>query len=118
VQLRFPTAGGANLPLIIAQPNFQRFGAIEERYKEFVRPPATEQRDEGWRLLDTARDDFEVPEGARYFDLVQGLPLKDHNGLLVVDTSQQAGPYATTYPDDLTTLYYWRPTFWRRQDPK
>ena len=44
-------------------------------------------RDKGWRLIDPAKDDFE--------------PMWVQEAAL---------------PDDPMALYYWRPTFWRRQD--
>lgn len=88
VQLRWPTwAGGANRPhLIDAQQTFLRVGAIEERFLRHVRPPAhDEPRDGGWRVIDPSVDTFESP-----------------------------GEKDAAWPDDLTALYWWRPTFWRR----
>ena len=51
-------------------------------------PNADEPVDEGWRPLDRNADNLEVPT-----------PSVDYGG---------------TYPSDSTTLYYWRPTYWRR----
>ncbi|PZO34365.1 MAG: hydrolase [Flavobacteriaceae bacterium] len=46
IQFRDPTyEGGANrVSLIQAKENFKSFGAIEERYKEYVRPPLEEEK--------------------------------------------------------------------------
>ncbi len=90
-QLRFPLmGGGANRPsLEEAQRNYQTLGAMEERFLPHVRPPDPgEPRDPGWRPIDPDADDAERP--------VRGVK------------------YGRTYPDDLTRLYYWRPTYWRR----
>jgi hypothetical protein len=84
-QLRFPTmGGGANRPsLQKAQMSYQKCGACEERLVEHVRPTRPEDtRDPLWRPLDPARDSIEVPQPG-------------------VDCG-------TTYPCDLTALYYWR----------
>lgn len=90
-QLRYPWAGiGANgsVGLLEAQANYQRFGAVREDLKRFVRPPrADEPLDPGWRPLDPERDPYEREPGRG-----------------------DAAPH----PDDLTTLYYWRPAYWRR----
>lgn len=88
-QLRHPWTGmGPNggLSLMEAQANYRRFGAVEEEHVRRVRPPrADEPVDPGWRLADPDLDPFEQ------------------------DTSG-----TTPHPDDLATLYYWRPTYWRR----
>jgi hypothetical protein len=87
IQLRWPTwRGGASRPsLAESQANYARFGAMEERFRSNVRPPEPDEPiDHGWRPID-ARDSFE--------------PL-----------AVQERPW----PDDLTVLYWWRPTFWRR----
>jgi hypothetical protein len=91
VQLRDPHfAGGANaLSLLESQRNFAAFGATERRFLPYVRPPkASERRDPGWRLADPEHDNLEhsLPEGG------------------------WTGPW----PNDLTQLYWWRPSFWRR----
>jgi hypothetical protein len=88
VQLRWPTwAGGANRPnLVDAQQNFVQYGAIEDRFGKNVRPPAAgEPVDEGWRVIDLSMDSFETP-----------------------------GAKESEWPEDMTVLYWWRPTFWRR----
>lgn len=84
-QLRFPTmAGGANRPsLQEAQATFATIGAIEDRLLEHVRAvTADDRRDPGWRPVDLVRDEVEVPRSG-------------------VECGQP-------YPDDATTLYYWR----------
>jgi hypothetical protein len=87
IQLRWPDyTGGANKPsLIEAQATFVRYGACEQRSLRHVRPAAADEPVEpGWRPVDPALDHFE-PIG------VQRAP----------------------WPDDRTTLYWWRDTFWR-----
>lgn len=86
-QLRFPWAsiGSNHLCLIEAQDNYRRIGAATEAMRRYVRPPkAGEPLDPGFRPPDPDRDPFEK------------------------------GPTEDPMPDDLTTLYYWRPTYWRR----
>jgi hypothetical protein len=90
VQLRWPTyAGGANKPsLIESQQNFLRWGAMEERFVRSVRHPSSDEAtDDGWRTIDAAVDNFEG-----------------------------AGIKESEWPEDLSQLYWWRPTFWR--EPK
>jgi hypothetical protein len=85
VQLRFPTLrGGANGPsLIEAQQNFSQLGACEQRFTGNVRmPDVDENRDPDWRLIDLSMDEFEKPFAP--------------------------GEEFTAYPEDFTTLYYWR----------
>lgn len=92
-QLRFANmAGGANrLSLCEAQLNFAKSGASDPvllaggRIK--VRPRIDEPRDPHWRVI--APEDVEVPEPG----IDQG----------------------TSYPLDLTDLYYWRPTSARKR---
>ena len=91
VQLRDPHyPGGANhLSLLESQRNFQAFGASEERFiRDVRRPKATERQDPGWRPADPTRDNLEhsLPEGG----------------------------WESQWPNDLTELYWWRPTYWRR----
>jgi hypothetical protein len=91
-QLRFPRLeGGANrVSLWEAQQNYARYGVSDLRFREQVRSPApADRQDPGWRMLDEARGEIEDP--------VSGVD------------------YGPSYPDDPTTLYYWRPTFWRRE---
>lgn len=86
VQLRWPTwAGGANKPsLIDAQRNFAAIGVCEERVLRHVRPPTQDEpREAGWR------------------------PIVDE------DNFEATGVKEAAWPDDLTVLYWWRPTFWR-----
>lgn len=89
VQLRWPEyEGGANRPsLIDSQKNYSHLEAIEACFLVSVRPPtADEPIDPGWRPVDPATDDFE-PRGERLAE----------------------------WPDDLTFLYWWRTSYWRRQ---
>ena len=89
-QLRFPLqGGGANKPsLLEAQRAFQRIGAVEARLVSHVRAATPQdRREQGWRPVDPKRDDVEYA--------VRGMN------------------YGSTYPDDETVLYYWRPTYWR-----
>lgn len=91
-QLRFPLmGGGANRPsLFEAQHNYQAVGACEAGMLKHCRPPKSEESvEEGWRPLDRASDNPEV-----------STPGVDCGG---------------TYPEDSTTLYYWRATYWRRR---
>jgi hypothetical protein len=86
VQLRWPQLGdGANaVPLVEAQQNFLKLGAMEQRFVKNVRAVGPDdKREPGWRHIDTT--DVLEPEASR-------IP----------------------WPEELTTLYYWRPTFWRR----
>ena len=88
IQLRWPDwAGGANRPsLMKSQSDFVQFGAMEDGFRSNVRAPLPEEPiDDGWRPIDLDRDHFEA----------RGV--------------QERG-----WPDDLTVLYWWRPTFWRR----
>lgn len=90
-QLRFVHTTGANrVNLIEAQGNFVRFGACEPQLRQHVRKPTGDDRLEpGWRPIDKERDNIE--------EHVSGVN------------------YGATYPDDLTTLYYWRSSYWRTQ---
>lgn len=94
VQLRFPTlTGGANnLSLIESQRNYADFGASEEQFRPDVRgPDGRDVRDRNWRPVDEASDDFE-------------------------SELTEVGEFVE-YPDDLTSLYYWKPHYWRRGSP-
>jgi hypothetical protein len=87
VQLRWPDwAGGANTPsLIDAQRNVARFGACQQRLLARVRPAGPNEPVElGWRPIDVA-----------------------------VDNVEARTVHAAPWPSDLTTLYWWRSTFWR-----
>ncbi|MBV8244597.1 MAG: hydrolase [Candidatus Eremiobacteraeota bacterium] len=88
-QLRF--AGFSGRPngtsLLEGQRSFVEIGAKDRASLPFVRFPASyDRRDPSWRELDDDRDDIE-PIPSDTFGLV--------------------------YPDDLTTLYYWSPQYWR-----
>lgn len=84
MQLRRPDyPGGANSPsLIDSQRNFAKFGAMEPGFVGNVR---------------AATDDEPLDPGWRPVDVDRD----------VRTPVQDAG-----WPDDLTVLYYWRPTFW------
>jgi hypothetical protein len=72
--------------LIESQRNFAEMGAMEYRFTGNVREPTSDERlDDGWRPIDLSIDSFE-PRAAK----------------------------EAPWPDDLTVLYWWRPTFWRR----
>jgi len=89
-QLRFPMmAGGANKPCLYeAQRNFLAFGAAEQRFAQNVRAPSSnDRREQDWRPLDPKADNPEAP--------ISGVD------------------YGGTYPRDLSSLYYWRPNYWR-----
>ena len=93
VQTRWPNyAGGANkLSLIECQRNYQTFGAKQARVLRHVRPAAeNEPVDAGWYPLGPAALDYFEPIGDR----------------------------PEPWPQDRTTLYWWRPTFWRAQPPR
>ena len=70
--------------MIEAQANFARFGASDDGARATVRSPRPDdRRDPVWRPIDPAIDDFERA--------VPGLN------------------YGSSYPADVTKLYYWRP---------
>lgn len=85
-QLRWPTLGGLNnsVSLIEAQQNRARLGAIEERFAGDVRPPTADE------------------------------PL-DPTWYPIQNPSAFEGPDdSAPWPEDSTTLYYWRPNYWRK----
>ena len=86
VQLRWPQlGGGANaVPLVEGQENFLKLGATEQRFAKNVRAVSPDDKREPGWRHIDATDFFE-PEASR-------IP----------------------WPEEPTTLYYWRPTFWRR----
>ncbi|MEV0363098.1 CPCC family cysteine-rich protein [Nocardia fusca] len=89
VQLRWPTIpGGANrISLVETQRDYRDFSACDDTGRTHARSPeADEPLDPAWRPIDPARDHFEDPR----------------TGL------------RQPWPDDPTTLYWWLPTFWRR----
>jgi hypothetical protein len=72
--------------LFEAQQNYSTFGACERRFIENVHPPDDEtRRDPNWRPIDPALDSFE-----------------------------EWGTSQNRAPSDGESLYYWRPSFWRR----
>ena len=85
-QLRWPAlAGGANaVSLVEAQRNVREVGAIEARFAQDVRPATEAEPRDADWRPIDARDHFE------------------------------AADESAAWPEDRTTLYYWRPTFWRR----
>ena len=93
VQLRFPNMPGAAnaVSLVIGQQNFKAFGATERRFLNDVRAPTTDDDlDADWRAFNPSRDNAEEP--------------------------RRGVNYADSYPEvDFTVLYYWRPSYWRRQ---
>ena len=72
------------MSLLEAQKNFATFGAIEQRFASDVSPPTENQPLDPTFRRIASTDNFEAPD--------------------------ESAPW----PDDLTTLYYFRPTFWRR----
>jgi Cysteine-rich CPCC len=92
-QLRFLRMGGANrVSLIEGQRNFAALGVCEIRLASHVRKPErSDEREFEWRPVSEGTDNIEEP--------VRGIG------------------YGSTYPEDLTRLYYWRPTYWRRVTP-
>ena len=83
--------GSANhVSLDQGQQNYATLGTAERRNIGSGRIPLDiETREDGWRLLDPARDNIEEP--------------------------QRGIDYGDTYPlADTTVLYYWRRTYWRR----
>ncbi|WP_369382692.1 CPCC family cysteine-rich protein [Streptomyces sp. cg36] len=89
-QLRYPwveVGSNGGASLMEAQANFQRIGAVRQDLVRHVRPPAEDEPlDPGWRPFDPQRDPVEWTTG---------------------------GP---PHPNDLTELYWWRPTYWRRHE--
>jgi len=89
-QLRFATTrGGANREsLVQAQANFRSFGASDQKKLPGVRgSESQDERDPAWRVWNPKTDDTE--------------------------RSERSVGYGKSYPQDTTTLYYWRDTYWR-----
>ena len=89
IQLRWPQyRGGANQEsLIEAQHNFRTIGASEERVAHLTRAPADgESLDPGFRPVDPDTDNLESPDDP-----------------------------PSAWPANRTALYWWRPTYWRKQ---
>ena len=89
-ELRFATrGGGANTPsLVEAQLNYIKHGTSDLKLRPRAQSLAGFERDENWRLIDLRIDNIEL---------------------------SSVGDQGKTYPRDRTTLYYWRDTYWRRQ---
>jgi hypothetical protein len=93
-QLRFPEmpVGANRVSLIEAQRNFQNLGASVIRLLPNVRKPTPgDKHDPEWRPIDEATDNVE-------------------KGVSGVE-------YGLTYPQDGTSLYYWRHDYWRKTVP-
>ena len=90
VALRWPLdpSGGANrVSLQRGQRNFLDFGASEERFLQFVKPPEDSTLLEpGFRPVDPLRDKFERCDDRPWRD----------------------------WPRGGDALYWWRPTYWLR----
>lgn len=85
-QLRWPnsTDGANGVGLIESQHEYARTGSMHLDYRRKVRAARTsEPLDQGWRPINLEVDEFE-PSNVQVHD----------------------------WPDDLTQLYWWRPTFW------
>jgi hypothetical protein len=79
-------------PSLKGQQNYIAFGACQEHCKLHVRRPAPDEvREPEWRVVNPDIDNIE-------------------------DSTKMS--YKTSYPDDSSQLYYWRPTYWRRTPPK
>jgi hypothetical protein len=81
-------SGGANsLSLVHAQASYREFGWSDSRSNTRVRPLTDDEIIEaGWRPIEKERDRLE-------------------SEVLSAEVE---------WPVDLTTLYWWRPTYWRR----
>jgi hypothetical protein len=83
--LRYATiACAANkISLVQSQKNYSSFGYAKPWMQQCIRKAtAADLRESGWRLFD--------PQS----DLIESIPV-DHD--------------STSWPDDLTSFYYWRP---------
>ena len=89
-QLRFATLpGGPNKSnLVEAQVNYAEHGTSTTGRKPRAPSSTGFERDENWRPIDLKTDNIEL---------------------------SFIGDQGNTYPKDLTQLYYWRDTYWRRQ---
>jgi len=85
-------AGGANqVSLMSGQKNFEKFGACHEDHQGKVRPAGeSDSRDPGWRMINPYLDDLEefIPWVGREAQYPEG---------------------------EMTALYYWRETYWRKK---
>src|SRR4051794_37332736 len=86
MQLRWPQLAGSTnaVSLAEAQRNFAQFGASEQRFTGDVRAPTADEPLDPGWRPIRSSDSFEAPD--------------------------ESAPW----PEDRTRLYYWRPTFWRR----
>ncbi|MFI6910042.1 CPCC family cysteine-rich protein [Nonomuraea sp. NPDC050394] len=87
VQLRWPHySGGANRQsLVDAQLCYRENGASSPNSISRARPPTeSESRDPGFRPVDPSLDNFEAEKA-----------------------------YEADWPADRTSLYWWRPSYWR-----
>lgn len=101
-QLRWVRSLGANhVSLIEAQRNFAqdgaKYGPKDKRYLNLYAEPSEYHREPDWRPVDESIDNIEENDSV----VVGTTPLPTTEGW-------------TPFPEDLTTLYYWRPTYWRR----
>jgi hypothetical protein len=84
--------GPNKVSLIEAQHNYQTYGASEAFFRltnKVGKPGPYDLRDLSWRPIDPQIDD-------------------------VIESQEDVqGP--TEWPTDLTSLYYWRETFWKRR---
>ncbi|WP_051450806.1 CPCC family cysteine-rich protein [Actinospica robiniae] len=93
VQTRWPDfEGGPNqLSLIECQRNYRALGAVQTRVLKYVRPAADDEPiEDGWFPLGPA-------------DLVHFEPVAED---------------LEPWPEEMTRLYWWRPTFWRARPPR
>lgn len=94
VQLAFPDMGGGanSVSLIEAQINFIKFGAIESRFKEDVRPVSEkDRRDQLWR------------------------PIMEKDIYLRWNSDEDRARW-DAYKDNFSPrLYYWRNDYWLKQ---
>ena len=74
--------------LVEAQLNYIKHGTSDLKLRPRAQSLAGFERDENWRLIDLGIDNIELTS---------------------------IGDQGRTYPEDWTTLYYWRDTYWRRQ---
>ncbi len=103
-QLDFPLHGnGANrVTLLAGQKNYLDFGACEERRKPHVRVPLPDERSaEGWRPIDLTLD------GCMEDPVIEDRQQRIIYKMFLRDIRMK-------YALDLSSRYYWSPTYWRR----
>ena len=88
-QLKFPTLriGPNKASLIEAQLNYSEHGVSTIKRQPSAPSSVGFERDENWRPIDLKMNNIELTS---------------------------VGDQGNTYPQDRTTLYYWRPAYWRR----